>query len=107
MYYTREQIIGCVAQGWTTEKNERKVMDPDLAEAIVSNFEKMQEQTIADLNRFNPPAKTFRDDLGKIINKWGIDNQSNMRDFLLAEVADKLLRSIIEANARQRKLEGK
>ena len=32
---TLEELRGLVAKGWTTKENEEKVMDAELAEAIV------------------------------------------------------------------------
>lgn len=34
MTISYEDILGAVARGWCTPKNEKKIMDPDLAESI-------------------------------------------------------------------------
>lgn len=38
---TIEEIRSAVARGWCHEKNARKVMDPDLAEAISHEIEEL------------------------------------------------------------------
>ncbi|KKL62116.1 hypothetical protein LCGC14_2188450 [marine sediment metagenome] len=37
----REGILGAVARGWCSKKNENKVMDPDLVEAITDEIMKL------------------------------------------------------------------
>ncbi len=36
----REELLGAIARGWCSEKNEHKTMDPDLAIAIFDEVEK-------------------------------------------------------------------
>ncbi len=37
----RELVLGAVARGWCSKKNENKTMDPDLAEAITDEIMKL------------------------------------------------------------------
>ena len=34
----RDKILQAVARGWCSKKNEKKVLDPDLAEAIADEI---------------------------------------------------------------------
>lgn len=36
----RSELVGTIARGWCHPKNENKVMDPDLVEAIADEIEK-------------------------------------------------------------------
>jgi len=38
MTVERQSIVAAVAQAWCTQENENKVLDPELAEAIVINI---------------------------------------------------------------------
>lgn len=42
----REELLGAIARGWCSEKNEHKTMDPDLALAIFDEVEKHIKEQI-------------------------------------------------------------
>ena len=64
---TTEEILGAVARGWCSPKNEKKEMDADLAEAIAKEIE-------AELNKIVLPEEVLFERIWQAIKHWDIDN---------------------------------
>jgi hypothetical protein len=67
-----EELRGCVARGWCSPKNARKVMDSDLAEAIAREVWDM-------LNPPNLGCATTRELLAELQARTEVDGSAGYR----------------------------
>ena len=57
----KEKILGAVARGWCSPKNEHKVMDIDLAESITKEVVVVLDKLQAELSKANDADWKFRE----------------------------------------------
>lgn len=93
----REAVLGAVARGWCSKKNENKVMDIDLAEAIVDEVLRA-EMTIAD-DLIIEALKNLNSGQISII-KDGIEQNGGIghygRHFIANAITDSLIKENVE-----------
>ncbi len=63
----REEILSAIARGWCSPKNEQKVMDPVLAEAIA-------DEILLEIDKIVLPEKELFKRIWQAIKHWDIDN---------------------------------
>jgi hypothetical protein len=71
-----EKSLQLAAQAWCTPKTSGFVMNPILAEAFAEILDEVE----------CPEKKSlFEDELGRLLNRYSMENESNTPDFILAE----------------------
>lgn len=65
---TKEDVLGAVARGWCSKKNENKVMDIDLAEAIT-------DEVLKVLDTIVEPEGVLFDRIWEAIKGWDLERK--------------------------------